>query len=403
VDEERVEEVTEGRFQLVTDRTPFYAESGGQIGDAGNFVSPAGSGTVRDTQAVEGVYAMFAEMESGRIAVGDTVELIVDEERRDAIRRNHTATHLLHRALRNHLGEGAVQAGSLVAPDRLRFDFHHEGGLSEVEIEAIEEEVNREILANTGLATDEMAIADAKASGAVSLFGEKYGDRVRVVTVGDYSKELCGGTHCAATGDIGSLRIVSESNIGSGMRRIEAVTGEGAVRLVHRDRRILRDLSTALKSPAEEIPDRVAALRAQVRDLEKRLDEALTIGGGSGAAEDRETLENGVTVVVRRYPDSYEMKHLLAAADEVRGERGATAALIAAVGDGGVTLVVAATPGLVEAGFDAGAAVRDVAGLLGGNGGGRPDLGRGKGTDPSRFDEGALRLKELAGALSPLS
>ena len=258
VDEERVDEAGAGaEVTVIADPTPFYAESGGQVGDHGEIRGPAGRMTVTDTHSAEGVTYMSGRIAQGRLAVDEEAELVVDEARRNAIRRNHTATHLLHRALKNRLGEGATQAGSLVAPDRLRFDFHHEGGMSDEEIRDVEAEVNREILANTGLASDVTDIATARAEGAVAMFGEKYGDRVRVVTVGGYSKELCGGTHCAATGDIGSFRIVSESNIGAGLRRIEAVTGEGALDLMRSERALVRELTGALKTrPNRRAPGR---------------------------------------------------------------------------------------------------------------------------------------------------
>jgi len=394
-DDVLVEEVGAGdAVRVVTDRTPFYAESGGQIGDSGEIVGPGGRVRVTETRAAEGLTAMYGEVVEGAVRTGDRVSLVVDEERRDAIRRNHTATHLLHKALKNRLGDEATQGGSLVAPDRLRFDFHHDDPLTGEDLEVIEREVNREILRNTGVETRVEDIKAARAAGAVSLFGEKYGDVVRVVSVGDYSMELCGGTHCRSTGDIGAFRIVSEGSVGSGLRRIEAVTGFGALDAMVRERELLRGLSMALKAPAEEIPGRVESLRAEIRDLKKKLDRALTSSASGGPEEVRETLDNGVEVLVLRYRGPYEMKHLLDGADRVRDESGdrVVVALLTAEGDDGVAVVTTGSRAAVDAGFDAGAAVKAVASVLGGGGGGRKDLGRGKGRDAARMDEAVQTL-----------
>jgi len=381
--------------QIVADRTPFYAESGGQMGDAGEVTGPTGRAIVGDTKASEGVTAMIGEVVEGTLAVGDEVTLALDVDRRDAIRRNHTATHLLHRALKNHLGEGATQAGSLVAPDRLRFDFHHEDGLSGEQVEAIEREVNREIVANTAVHTDEKSLSDARNAGAVAIFGEKYGENVRVVSVGGYSMELCGGTHCRATGEIGSLRIVSESNIGAGLRRIEAVTGVGSIEAMVRDRNLLQTLARELKSRPEDLPARIGSLREDVRELRKKLDQALAQSASAGPDAREETLPNGVVVRQLIFVGPYDMKHLLAAADGIREEGGRIGALLTAETDEGIAVVVAATPDLTSAGFDAGKAVGLVAREMGGGGGGRPDLGRGKGRDPKGLPAAEERFREL--------
>jgi alanyl-tRNA synthetase len=400
-DDELVTEVKEGEVvMLVADRTPFYAESGGQIGDAGVIEGPKGRLEVRDTRGAEGVNTMIGSVLSGTIALGDEVTLEVDTERRDAIRRNHSATHLLHRALRDRLGKSVTQAGSLVAPDRLRFDFHCDEGLTEEDIAVIEDAVNREILRNTPLSTKLSTPAEARAAGAMALFGEKYGDEVRVVTVGDYSTELCGGTHCGATGEIGSFRIVSESAIGAGLRRVEGLTGTGALERARLERQVLAEAAALLKTRPDDVPTRVAALRDELKELGKKLDQALSSGAGEGPEEQRITLENGAEAVLVRFEGPYEMKHLLAGADDVRKAGGRVAALLLAVGEAGVSLVVAATPDLVKAGFDAGAAVRQVAGAMGGGGGGRPDLGRGKGQSAENLPAGFEILTDLVSRLS---
>ncbi|MCU0726933.1 MAG: alanine--tRNA ligase [Planctomycetes bacterium] len=385
---------------VVTDRTPFYAESGGQIGDTGRIESAGGRLEVSQTTSLEGVFAMSGRVVEGVLRKGDRVKLLVDRERRDAIRRNHTATHLLHRALRGQLGTSVTQAGSLVAPDRLRFDFHHEGSLDPARLRSLEEEVNRAIVQNTPVSVEEMDFREARSSGAMALFGEKYGERVRVVSVGDYSRELCGGTHCRATGDIGSFRILSESAIGAGLRRVEAITGLSVLERAAAEQAILRDLCGLLKGRPEDLPARVQGLRDQVRELTQRLDKALKAGSREGPEQERETLANGVELVFARYRGPFEMKHLLAAADRLRET---TVPLVAflATGEGGtVSVVVTASAPAVAAGFDAGAAVREAARAVGGGGGGRASLGQGRGKNPDGLPAALESLRRIASALS---
>jgi alanyl-tRNA synthetase len=324
----------------------------------------------------------------------------VDVPRRDAIRRNHTATHLLHQALRDRLGDSVTQAGSLVAPDRLRFDFHYDFAMTPEEIADVEDAVNAAIVSNLGTSTELSTPADARAAGAMALFGEKYGDEVRVVSVGDYSTELCGGTHCAATGEIGSFRIVSESAVGAGLRRVEAVTGFGALELARTERAILAESAQLLKTRAEEVPGRISALREELKVLGRKLEQALSADSGEGPEETRVSLDNGVDAVLLRYDGPYEMKHLLVGADRIRENGGRVAALLSVAGKGGLSLVLAATPDLVSAGFDAGRSLKDVAAVLGGGGGGRPDLARGKGRDEARLLEAFEILKDQVSRLS---
>jgi alanyl-tRNA synthetase len=394
-------EAVEGEeVAVVADRTPFYAESGGQVGDTGWIEAPAGRVVVEETTSTEGVIAMSGRVTGGVVRKGDPVKLVVDRERRDAIRRNHTATHLLHRALRGQIGAGVTQAGSLVAPDRLRFDFHHEGALDADRIRALEEEVNRAIVRNTPVSVAEMDYDKARTAGAMALFGEKYGDRVRVVSVGEYSRELCGGTHCGATGDIGSFRILGESAIGAGLRRVEAVTGLEVLERMAEDRSILRELCGTLKGRPQDLPSRVQALRTEIRDLERRLDRALKSGSREGPEEQREMLPNGVELVFSHYRGPFEMKHLLAGADRLRETALPLVALLATGETGAVSVVVAASSAAVAAGFDSGAAVKEVAQVLGGGGGGRPNLGQGKGRDADALPSA---LQVLRGRTSSLS
>ncbi|NUN53874.1 MAG: alanine--tRNA ligase, partial [Planctomycetaceae bacterium] len=280
---------------LLLRETPFYAEQGGQVGDAGFIESPSGRFLVRDTRRVEGFHLHVGVLERGTLRRGETVRASVDRERRDAVRRNHTGTHLLHRVLREVLGEEARQAGSLVAPDYLRFDFSFPRGLAPEERERIEAGVNRRILENHPVETRVHDLAAARATGAVSMFGEKYGDRVRVLTAGD-SREFCGGTHCRATGDIGSFRILSEKSVGSGVRRIEAVTGARAVALFQEDRRRLASLEEEVERLKKEVAKAgrkaAAAAAPTAPSLEGALAAKRRVGGfelavldGTGAAE----------------------------------------------------------------------------------------------------------------------
>jgi alanyl-tRNA synthetase len=374
---------------VVLRATPFYAEQGGQVGDAGELRTPTGVFRVRDTRRVEGWHLHLGSVASGRIAAGQRAEARVDGERRDAVRRNHTATHLLHRVLKAVLGEEARQAGSLVAPDYLRFDFSFPRGLSPEERERIEDEVNRRVYANHPVRTAVHDVEAARATGAVSMFGEKYGDRVRVLSAGD-SKEFCGGTHCRATGDIGSLRIVSERSVGSGVRRIEAVTGARAVAGFQEERR------------------RAAALEEEVERLKKELARAVKRAAAAPAAAPgvakagaapvdplaaprREGGKVPFVVVVLEGADDAA---LTAAAVRVKGDGGPPlAALVVLPSASGISLAAAANPAAVAAGFAAGPAVQAAAKAVGGGGGGRADFARGKGKDGGGADAAAAAFE----------
>src|SRR5436190_3008186 len=287
--------------QVVLDRTPFYAEGGGQVGDRGALVSTSSARVaVRTAQSSEGFTLHVGKVESGTVAVGDKVRAEVDKAARDATRRNHTATHLLHEALKRVLGGHVRQQGSLVAPDRLRFDFSHAKAVSGEEVERIEGLVNSWILDNAPVDTNEMATDAAKASGAVALFGENYGERVRVVGVSDVSRELCGGTHVRRAGDIGSFRIVGEGSVASGVRRLEAVTGLGAVAAASADRERLRAAAGLLKAPPEQLAARIAALQDEIREFRKAA-EAAALRAGSAQKDElakRAVVLAGVRVVV---------------------------------------------------------------------------------------------------------
>ena len=394
---------------VLTNQTPFYGESGGQVGDAGRITGDNGlSLAVHDTSKPLGrLHAMRAHVDSGTIKVGDTVRLKVDAERRDRIRANHSATHLLHAALRNVLGEHVSQKGSLVAEDRLRFDFSHPKAMSAEEIAAVEAQVNAEIRHNEQVTTRLMSPDDAIAAGAMALFGEKYGEEVRVLSMGrgnwqdsgnSYSVELCGGTHVRATGDIGLLRIVSESAVSSGVRRIEALTGEAARQWVVGREEALKAVAAALKTAPEEVEARVATLVEERRRLERELAEAkkqLALGGGGSAgapsaAEDIAGVKFSGQVL--HGLDARELRGLL---DEAKKRLGSGVAAIAAVNDGRATFAVAVTDDLTGR-FNAVDLVRAGVEAVGGKGGGgRPDMAQGGGPDGARADDAVAAVRAL--------
>ncbi|WP_086609158.1 alanine--tRNA ligase [Erythrobacter donghaensis] len=394
---------------ILTNQTPFYGESGGQSGDAGTMTNAAGfKANVTDTSKPLGrLHAHQVQVEAGEVAVGDTVELKVDAARRDAIRANHSATHLVHAALRNRLGGHVTQKGSLVAEDRLRFDFSHPVALTPEDIAAIEAEVNAEIRANETVSTRLMTPDDAVAAGALALFGEKYGDEVRVLAMGragregrNYSVELCGGTHVRATGDIGIFRIVSESAVSSGVRRIEAMTGEGARQWLVGREEALKSAAIVIRATPEEVPARLAALLDERKRLEKELAEAKKAlalgGGGSGGAATADETIGGVTFSgqVLEGLDPKELRPLLDAAKQRMGSGVAT---IIAVNDGKASIAAAVTDDLT-ARFSAVDLVRAGVEALGGKGGGgRPDMAQGGGPDGSKAAEALAAAKAVLG------
>ncbi|MGZ3234404.1 MAG: alanine--tRNA ligase [Croceibacterium sp.] len=412
VDGKEVPQADAGQDVIVlTNQTPFYGESGGQTGDAGTISGDKGLAIqVADTAKPLGrLHAMRGKVGSGTITVGDTVHLKVDAERRDRIRANHSATHLLHAALRNALGGHVTQKGSLVAEDRLRFDFSHPKALTPEELAAVEAEVNAEIRHNEPVTTRLMTPDDAIAAGAMALFGEKYGDEVRVLSMGrsdwqgsgnNYSVELCGGTHVRATGDIGLFRIVSESAVSSGVRRIEALTGEAARCWVVGREDALKAVAAALKTAPEDVETRVTALVEERRRLERELAEAkkqLALGGGGGAAPAADEEVGGVKFSGQVF-QGMEAKELRGLLDEAKKRLGSGVAAIAAVNDGRAAFAVAVTEDLTKR-FNAVDLVRAGVTALGGQGGGgRPDMAQGGGPDGSKADEAIAAVKAaLAG------
>ncbi|MBM4381876.1 MAG: alanine--tRNA ligase [Deltaproteobacteria bacterium] len=393
-----VDAASEGaEVEISVDETPFYAESGGQVGDRGVIESDAARIEITDTQRPSGQLVMHrGRVARGTLRAGDAVRLAVDAEARAATVRNHSGTHLLHAALREVVGPQAMQKGSLVAPDRLRFDFTNDAPLSEVEIERIEDLVNRWIEANDGGRTRQMAYKEAIAAGAMALFEEKYGDEVRVVSFGGVSTELCGGTHAKATGDIGLLKIISESGIAAGVRRIEALTGLGALAHLRAQEKKLRRVSEALKVPADQVGDRVEKLLDERKAAEKQIAElkrAQFSGGAQSAAQTREIA--GVQVLVRR-ADGLGGNDLRGLVDDLRGQVKSGIVLVASSEEGKVALALGVSPDLKDK-LKAGDLVREISAVVGGKGGGRPDFAQGGGTDAAKLDAAIERLFALVG------
>jgi alanyl-tRNA synthetase len=394
----RVERAAAGEaVQVVVNQTPFYAEAGGQVGDSGVMFSSRGAEiAVRDTQKKLGLlWVHEAQVTRGELKVGDVVELRVDHARREAIRANHSATHLLHEALRRRLGEHVTQKGSLVAPDRLRFDVSQPVPPTAADLEAVEAEVNRRILANSDVETRLMSPDEARAMGAMALFGEKYGDEVRVVSMGgrepelqrDFSIELCGGTHVRRTGDIGLFKIVAEGAVAAGVRRIEALTGEGALAYLNGQEQRLAETAAVLKTTPAEVPARVASLVEERRRMERELAELrrqVALAGGAGAQADAGDKEvNGVRLAARVLRD-FPARDLKPMADELKRKLGSGIVALVSVADGKASLVVGVTDDLTGR-FDAVELVRAGSMALGGKGGGgRPDMAQAGGPDGDR-------------------
>ncbi len=367
--------------------TPFYAESGGQIGDKGILVSDGKLFLVEDTQKSGKANVHFGSVEQGELKVGDELEAVVDADRRQAIRLNHTATHLMHAALRQVLGDHVTQKGSLVAPDRLRFDFSHYEGVSKEQIQTIEDLVNDEIRKNTAADTKVMSYDDAIVSGAMALFGEKYGDEVRVLRLGDFSVELCGGTHVERTGDIGVFKITSEGGVASGVRRIEAVTGKGALDWITSNLQSLENLAGMLRSQPDQAAAKVEQLLKRGKDLEKELATAKqALISGKGSDPFGGVLEiAGIKVMASRM-DGADAKTLRDAVDRFKDQLKSAVIVLGSVEGGKVHLAAGVTKDNIGK-IKAGDLIRPVAEQVGGKGGGRPDFAQAGGTDAGALDQ----------------
>ena len=389
--------------ELVLDRTPFYGEMGGQVGDTGK-VGPA---RITDTVHHEGgLVGHVAEVVDGPIKVGERVHAAIDHGRRELIRRNHTATHLLDAALKQVLGDHVNQAGSLVAPDRLRFDFTHFEAMTPDELERVEGLVNAEIFAAEPIVTRVMGLEEAKASGAVALFGEKYGDVVRVVSTGDtdtpFSRELCGGTHARNTSELGLFKIVSESSVGSNARRIEAVTSAGAIEYVDERLALMNEAAATLKCRPTDLPERVSQMRDELHESRKKL--SVASGSATGdviAAALKNAVDLGGYRCVFAKLAGISGKDLRNVWDSIRDSSNGepiACVLASTAPDGKVALLAAGTDGAVKAGFAAGDVIKQISGIVGGRGGGRPNMAQAGGTDASRIGEALDTAKSALGA-----
>ena len=394
IDGKAVDSVSAGQEAVVIlDQTPFYAESGGQVGDKGELKGAGFSFAVSDTQKYGQAIGHIGKVASGSLKVGDAVQADVDEARRQRIRLNHSATHLMHAALRQVLGTHVAQKGSLVNDKALRFDFSHFEAMKPEEIRAVEDLVNAQIRRNLAIETNIMDIDAARASGAMALFGEKYDDRVRVLRMGDFSTELCGGTHAARTGDIGLFRITSESGTAAGVRRIEAVTGEGAMAILHAQSDQLNDIAQLLKGDSHNLGEKVRAALERTRQLEKELQQLKE----QAAAQESANLSSkavdikGVKLLVSDLA-GVEPKMLRTMVDDLKNQLGSTIVVLATVADGKVSLIAGVSKDVTDR-VKAGELVGMVAQQVGGKGGGRPDMAQAGGTDASALPAALASVK----------
>ncbi len=383
--------------RVVVDRTPFYAESGGQVGDTGWLRADGVDGAITDTsKPVAGLWAHHLTLDQGTLTVGQAVDLQVDEARRGRVRLNHTATHLLHAALRTVLGEHVTQKGSLVAPDRLRFDFAHHKAMTPEEVQQVEDMVYRQILVNQDVESRVTSMQEAQQAGAMALFGEKYGDEVRTINVPGFSLELCGGTHVSRTGDIGLFRIVSEGGVAAGVRRIEALTGEGALAYVRGMDDAASTAARELRTSPDQLPDAVRRILEDRKRLEKLLEQAKAelarAQAGDLSADARDI--GGVKVIAAELPA--DAKALREEAERLRDKLGSAVVVLGSRAGGKVALVAAVSKDLAGKRFHAGNIIKEVAGMVGGGGGGRPDMAQAGGRDADALPGALERVYAIA-------
>ena len=392
--------------EVVLDHTSFYADSGGQVGDIGWLYSDDHNSVVADvsgcTKPVQGVFAHKAILRQP-LAVGDKVDTVVDADYRAATRRNHTGTHLLHAALREVLGTHVKQAGSLVDPTRLRFDFSHFTSVADEELQDIEDLVNKEVLKNIRVETLEDVPIDVAINEyhAMALFGEKYGEKVRVVKIGDFSTELCGGTHTGATGEIGVVKLLGEGSVSSGVRRVEAVTGLGALNEFRRDYEVAQLASqlspNAETAPAEALRSRLTAQEEELKKLRRELDQARMKSAASAVsgAADQAVEVKGVKVLAQRV-DALDRGQMRTLVDNLRNKLGSGVVVLGSAQDGKVALIVGVTKDLTGK-VQAGKVVGEIAKMVGGSGGGRPDMAEAGGKDASQLDAALKSAADVVG------
>ena len=386
---------------LVFDKTPCYAEMGGQVGDAGSFVAEKGEAEILTTFKLPGgAYMHKVRLIRGSIAEGDVGTVSVAAAARKATQRNHSATHLLHKALKEVLGDHVNQAGSYVGPERLRFDFNHFSAVGPEELKAVEDKVNAAILANMAVVTKEMDIDEAKAEGAMALFGEKYGKRVRFVNIGDWSKELCGGTHVGGIGEIGLFKIVSESSIGAGLRRIEAVTGEAARAYFEAEEEELAEIRQLLKVKKDDVIARVKQMIAEMKEKDKLIADFKKAEAAAKAGDIlSDCVEiNGKKALIADMGD-IDVSELRETADKIKENRDDLALVLFAASQDKVSIIVSGGKDWLDQGFHAGRLIKDIAAVVGGGGGGKPHMAQAGGKDVAKVGEALAKAEELLSAI----
>ena len=385
---------------LVLDETPMYAEMGGQVGDRGEIYSDTGRAEVLDTKKFPGdITAHIVKVCEGEFRVGDAVSAAIDTRRRMSIARNHSATHLLHKALCEVLGTHVAQAGSLVDETHLRFDFSHFSAMTEIELQAVENKVNDAILASLPVIVRELPIEEAKKLGAAAQFGEKYGEIVRVVSMGDYSIEFCGGCHLTNTAEAGLFKILSEAGVAAGTRRIEAVTGYGVLNYINKRNEIMQHTAESLKANPMEIGAKVDALIAEMREVKRELEsvKAKIAGGKANDALSGKLTIDGVDVIVTR-ADGLSVPDLRTMGDSIKEKLDKGVVVIGSHTDGKLMFLAMATKAAVERGVHAGNIIREVTALAGGSGGGKPDMAQGGGKDVSKTDAALAAVEAIVKA-----
>ena len=401
-DGERVETASAGdEVTIVLDKTVFYAESGGQVGDTGVIRNDAAVVRVLDTKKLNGKFLHICKVESGTISANDKAICEIDNDRRLAIRRNHSAAHLLQAALRGTLGKHVAQAGSYVDEDRMRFDFSHFAAMTEDELSAVEREVNAMIFANLDIDCSEKSIDEAKKMGAMALFSEKYGDVVRVVKMGDYSTELCGGTHASSTGALGLFKIISESGVAAGVRRIEAVTGAGVLKLLDEKQALINRTAAALKlKTASEIDIKAEALVNENKELERKIEQ---FNDKMAAMRTKNMMAGvkhlGAVNILTASVDGMDANEMKALADNAKSQMTAGVVVLASNDGGKITFVAMAMPEAVKAGVHCGNIIREVTAICGGKGGGKPDMAQGGGVDAMKIDDALAKVDDIVSAM----
>ncbi len=400
-DDGTAEEISEGECSLIFDRTPFYGEGGGQVGDTGTITKDGVQITVTDTKKTNGIYIHEAKIESGTVKLGDTLTLTVDATRRAAIMRNHSSAHLLQAALRSVLGTHVEQAGSYVDEHRVRFDFTHLAAMTADEIRSVEAIVNKNVLLAEGCETVVTSPDEAKKMGAMALFGEKYGSEVRVVKIGGSSTELCGGTHVPNTGVIGLFKIISESSVAAGVRRIEGTTGLGVLSLLEEKEELIKETAKELKSPnAAAIATKAQSLQAEIKELRRELDSAsskLAEGKAASLLSDIKTVGKFKLLAAR--VDNMKPDAVRGLADTIKAKHPDAVAVFALVSDGRLNFIAAAGPDAVKAGAHAGKLLGEVSAVAGGKGGGRPDSAMSGGRDLDKIDQALAKAEEILASI----